>query len=114
MRSAQGILFGMLLALGACDSAPTSQEAVTEAEPEALTAPPPEAPVTLDLSREHLPVDDELVEVGEAENLLPDLVGNQAESGKVKLSGSVITDKEALTLRDKVDGAEVKLEVKTP
>ncbi len=106
MRSAHVIVFSMFLALGACDAARTGDEPAPAAEPT--------APLNLDLSRDHMPVDDEVVEVGEEDNLLPDLVGNEAESGTVKLSGSVITNKEAPTLREKIDGAEVKLEVKTP
>ena len=113
MKPAFILLGGLLFLSSGCDSTVSQREA-TDAPAPAPIETPTGAPTTLDLSREHMSDDIDEVELAEDEALLPDLLGNENEEGKVKLSGGVITDKEAPTLMDRIDGAEVKLEVKTP
>ena len=76
--------------------------------------PPPQAATPLDLSRDYLedrnPGTEELAEEAE---LLPDLFAEDSKEARVRVSGSVITDEQANTLQDRLDGAEVKIEVKT-
>ena len=100
------MLFSSVLLLNAGCGA----DNVSPTPPDETSAPP----AVLDLSRDHLPDEMDDGEIGEDAALLPDLLGNESDAGKVKLSGGVITDKEAATLMDKIEGAEVKLEVKTP
>ena len=69
---------------------------------------------TLDLSRQILqPIADEDQALGAAEPVLPNMFEDAEDAPRVKVKGSLITDDEALELRDRIDGAQVKVEVKT-
>ena len=96
------ILFSMVMLLAACGQDRDAQSVAPEAAPD----------TPLDLSREHIQ-DTTVVDVGEDSALLPELMNEDDDDSRVKLSGGVITNKDAPTLREKIEGAEVKLEVKT-
>ena len=105
-----------LAALGAVLLGVTSLCACTpeaDAGAPAIDAAPANA-TPLDLSRNHLPGGDPgTVELADERELLPDLFTEDGEERRVSISGNVITDDTATTLRDRVDGAEVTVEVKT-
>ena len=51
--------------------------------------------------------------MGDAENLLPNMFEGDAHTDKVRMSGKLLTDEEATKLQNRVDGAEVKIEIST-
>ena len=103
--AAPGTLLLGVLALCACT--PEVDNTATDAVPENATP--------LDLSRSHLPGGDSgTVELADDQELLPDFFNGEGDDNRVNVSGSLITDEAGTTLRDRVDGAEVKIEVKTP
>ncbi len=112
----------LALLLGACSGPPpdASDAAPVAPAPQApVDAAPPPAP-PLDLSRDAIrQTADEFADsaeatVGDAPDVLPDLFeGDGSDADKVKVSGSVLTDEEATTLRDRVDGVELKVKVPT-
>ncbi len=56
---------------------------------------------------------DEALEL-DAQRILPDMFDAETDREKMKISGSVLTDEEARTLLDRVDGVELKIELTTP
>ena len=82
------------------DTSSTVDEALSEENP------------TLDLSRDML---DEpgSADLEDPDQVLPDLFEDQGEEGRVRVSGKVLTKEEAESLQSSVDGAEVRLELKT-
>ncbi len=93
-------------------SAGVASEAVTQAQTsgEILSAPTP----PLNLSREHLnTLTDEQPEPGELLPVLPELFDDTPQRG-VRLEPGLITNKEAKSLRDTVDGVELKLQIDRP
>ncbi len=118
------LLLAVTLAAAGCNQGPaengaadSSAPGVTESNaPDSAPQPPPPAP--LDLSDEHLQgLLDESGDAGDAlperDRLLPDYFAEEKDPRKVKVTGGVLTDEEAASLRDAIDGAEVKVEVRT-
>jgi hypothetical protein len=55
------------------------------------------------------------VELGlDKDRILPELFDAEAEQEKMRLSGGVLTNKEAESLRDRIDGVELKIELTRP
>ena len=48
------------------------------------------------------------------DRLLPELFDAEPEQKKTRLSGGVLTNKEAESLRDRIDGVELKIELTRP
>ncbi len=68
----------------------------------------------LDLSREHLQaLTDAQPEPGELPPALPQMFDDTPERG-VRLEPALITNKEASTLQDTIDGVELKIEIERP
>lgn len=83
-----------------------------EAAPVTIKAPPPE----LDLSREHIETivaetDDN--QITEANYALPDLFSQGQRDKRLSVNGRLLTKDEADSMLDTLDGAEIKLEIKT-
>ncbi len=98
------ILLGVLVL---CACTPAADTNAVDAIPENATP--------LDLSRNHLSDGDAgTVELADDPELLPDLFSGENDDSRVSVSGNLITDETATALRDRLDGAEVKIEVKTP
>ncbi|MEM9621922.1 MAG: hypothetical protein AAF993_09760 [Pseudomonadota bacterium] len=72
----------------------------------------------LDLSRDHLQgLDNNIDNAGhEPEPVLPQMFpsADQETDRKVRVEGSLLTDKEAAELEEVIDGVEVKVEMRTP
>ena len=45
--------------------------------------------------------------------LMPNLVGQGEEAGRVNVNGKLLTDKEAIDMQDKIEGVEFKIEILT-
>ena len=111
MRLAACVLLAVYASLiaGGC-SRPTTTS-TSEPEPAAEPTAPPTA---LDLSREHISELDS--EPGDAltepEPVLPNMF-DTPDQPRVQLDGRLITDKASQDLIDKVDGAEVTIEIPT-
>ncbi|MEM7079631.1 MAG: hypothetical protein AAF513_13495 [Pseudomonadota bacterium] len=103
------LLTAMLIICG-CTPSPQGDQAPVETAAEDSG----ETQVELNLSRELLQ-DTELDDADIAEDpaLLDDMFEAERDEKRVKLSGSVLTDEEASELTERVEGAEVKVEIKT-
>ncbi len=94
---------------GAPPSGGPASEAIeqTHTNGEGLSEPAP----PLDLSRDHLQsLNDEDPQPGELQPTLPELFDDTPTRG-VRLEPGLITNKEAKTLRESVDGVELKLQI---
>ena len=101
--------FVAVLMIGGCEQSPATAPTDAAATPPAAAEPlKPE----LNLSREAL-ADDAEVEVGEAPTVLPDLFDEGKDKPKLRTKGRVLTDKEAETLEDSVQGVELSVEFDT-
>lgn len=94
------------LVLAACGGADSSANAVDEAPQPIDLSPERRAAV---LEQHHVAQDEE---IPEAQTALPDLF-EQDRDPNMRVSGKVLTDEEAQTLQETVDGVELKLELKT-
>jgi hypothetical protein len=56
---------------------------------------------------------EESPDVGDARALLPEYSLDERRRDRLKLSGKVLTDEEAESMSDAIDGVEVSIEVKT-
>lgn len=97
------------------DTAPSTgavSEVVTRAQTNGEAPSEPAPP--LDLSREHLQaLTDAQPEPDELQPVLPQLFDDTPERG-VRLEPGLITNKEARSLRESVDGVELKLQIDRP
>lgn len=107
-----------LLLLG-CEQAPAPEASqASEATPADAGLSEAEAsvsaPLNLTIDREalfDLDANSDQIDTSERADL-PELVGPSADK-RIKVNGGVITNDEAIGLRDRVDGAEVSFELKT-
>lgn len=117
MKNAMYLLLAACLGAGAagCDrpTQPSSEQPrpLPPAEQSEPAAPPPAA---LDLSRQHISdiASEQEQALTEPPPLLPDLFDAKRNPG-VKVDGRLITDDTAKDLNDKVDGAELTIEIPT-
>ena len=116
------LLMLMLLALGGLAGCSNEPAATAQSADEPTAEPPnsdpaaPEPPAELDLSidRDALWAADQnrdAVDTSERQDL-PNLVGADGDK-RVTIDGRVLTRDEVHRLRDRVDGAEVSIELKT-
>ena len=101
------ILGASALLFGGCS--PSSAPGETAADASVSTEETPSLNLSTDLIGDALT---EEGEVGEAESVLPDMFDDREEA-KTKISGKVLTNEEAQTLQDSVDGVQLELEVPT-
>lgn len=104
-------LVAVVLVLAACErsSAPPQGSAPAQQQP---AVEQQQGATELNLSREAL-ADDVEVNVGDAPTVLPDLFDGSKDKPKVRTKGRVLTDKEAQTLEDSVQGVELSVEFDT-
>ena len=112
---ASGVLLGVLAGCGDAQPPPSEPDLVlpTPVPPREPAEPtePTELNLSLDLIHDIVSETDgeELVDP----QILPQLVDQEALAKRVKLKGKVLTDKEALDMKDRIEGVELKIEIKT-